>query len=404
MTLLVGLLIAAMALCAVALVMSVINLRCYRAPTDDGRELRDLVSVCVPARNEEKNLRACVEGLLAQRGASVEVLVYDDQSTDATPTILADLASRDARVRLVATRPLPPGWNGKQHACWRMAQEAKGRWLLFTDADVRFAPGAVRAALIAASRRADLGLVSTFPRQITGTLAEKTIVPMIFFILFSYLPFPRMRRTKDPSASAGCGQFLFVRRDAYDASGGHQGFKDSMHDGIRLPRAVRRAGFATDLFHAGDSVSCRMYVGLAQTWRGFAKNAYEGLGSLGLLAFVTIAHAIGQVLPWLVLAWSALGALGAGSLGLVERTPTSRELTLAGVAAGLALVQRLVLASSLSTSVLGALLHPLGVVLMTTIQWHSFILHATGRRSWRGRTQVPEASPVGSAGPGEGLV
>jgi hypothetical protein len=226
---------------------------------------------------------------------------------------------------------------------------------------------------------------------------------MIFFILFSYLPFPRMRNTKDPSASAGCGQFLFARRDAYDACGGHQGFKDSMHDGIRLPRAVRRAGFATDLFDGGPDVSCRMYDGLAQTWRGFAKNAYEGLGSVGLLVFLTVAHAVGQVLPWLVLAW-----LGAGATGLVESSPAKAEALLATCAVTLSLTQRLMLARALSTSLLGALLHPLGVVLMTAIQWHSYVLHATGRRAWRGRTHATPPPPTdartGNPSPGERLV
>ncbi|MFN7613800.1 MAG: glycosyltransferase family 2 protein, partial [Phycisphaerae bacterium] len=106
-----------------ALVMTVWNLAQYRKPIDDGRVISDLVSVCIPARNEEANIEACVRGILASTHSNVEVLVYDDQSTDRTPAILAKLAAEDSRVRIVPTKTLPDGWNGKQHACWRMAQD-----------------------------------------------------------------------------------------------------------------------------------------------------------------------------------------------------------------------------------------------------------------------------------------
>lgn len=387
MTLLLWLALIGLFFCVLALGMTLWNLTFYRVPTDDGRDLGEgeLVSVCIPARNEETNIEACVRGVLASTGARVEVLVYDDQSTDQTPAILARLCQEDARVRLVPTVPLPAGWNGKQHACWRMAQQARGRWLLFTDADVRFEPGAVRRTLLAAragtqGAEGEVPLVSTFPRQETGTVGEALVVPMIFFILFSYLPFVRMRGTKDPAASAGCGQFLCVRSDAYRAAGGHEAFRASMHDGIMLPRAVRRAGFTTDLFDATNVVRCRMYRGWGSTWRGFAKNAYEGLGSVGLLVFLTVVHLLAHVLPWVLLPLSLLGHASA-MVGM-----------LAGLCIACALTQRLVLAERTRTSVLGAALHPLGVVLMTLIQWHSFVLHVTGRRSWRGRSAGTPAS------------
>lgn len=359
------------------LIMTVWNLSLYRRPVDDGREMSELVSVCIPARNEEANIEACVRGVLASTHRNVEVLIYDDQSTDRTSAIVAKLASEDARVRVVPTKTLPDGWNGKQHACWRMANDAAGTWLLFTDADVRFAPGAVRSAMLAAHAKhptgKDIGLVSTFPRQETGSLAESLAVPMIFFILFSYLPFVRMRGTLDASASAGCGQFLLARKDAYFASGGHEAFKNSMHDGVKMPRCVRRAGFATDLFDGTDVVSCRMYRDLSSTWRGFAKNAYEGLGSVGLLVFVTIVHLLAHVLPFAV--WPLMFSF---------RVMPAVAL-IAGIAIAAGLTQRLILAERLRTSVIGAMLHPVGVMMMTLIQWHSLLLHVTGRRTWRGR-------------------
>lgn len=373
MTLLAGLMLFASMSCLGALGMAIVNLRLYRRPPEQlsPDAPRPLVSVCIPARNEQDNLEACARSILAGTYEPIELLVYDDQSTDDTPRILARLAAEDPRIRPVPVHPLPPGWAGKQHACWQMGQAAAGAWLLFTDADVRFDPRAVERTL---ALTGDAALLSTFPRQITASLGERLLVPMIFFLLLSYLPLWRMRTTTDPATSAACGQFLFVRRDAYHAIGGHAAFKDSYHDGIKMPRALRRAGYPTDLFDGQDLASVRMYRGLAQTWRGFAKNAYEGLGSLGLLVFLTFVHAVAHAGPFAVLALAGMGLVRPGA-----------ALWLAGLAAAAALAERSLLAARFRQGVLPVLLHPAGVLAMTAVQWHSWWLSATGRRAWRGR-------------------
>jgi glycosyltransferase involved in cell wall biosynthesis len=375
MTLLAGLMLFAAMSCAGALAMAIVNLRLYRRPPTrlPSDAPRPLVSVCVPARNEQDNLEACARSILAGTYDRVELLVYDDQSTDQTPRILSRLAADDPRVRAVPVQPLPPGWAGKQHACWRMGQAASGEWLLFTDADVRFDPLAVERTL-AIALSGDAALLSTFPRQITASLGERLLVPMIFFLLLSYLPLWRMRTTTDPATSAACGQFLFVRRDAYHAIGGHEAFRASYHDGIMLPRALRRAGYRTDLFDGQDLASVRMYRGFAQTWRGFAKNAFEGLGSLGLLVFLTFVHTVAHAGPFIVLALAAAGRVGSGP-----------ALWLAGAAAFAALAERALLAARFRQGVVPVLLHPVGALTMTAVQWHSWWLSVTGRRAWRGR-------------------
>jgi glycosyltransferase involved in cell wall biosynthesis len=373
-----------------ALVLGLVNMRRYRradpAPAASATA-DDLVTVCIPARNEEANIEGCVRSALASTGVEVEVLCYDDQSTDATPAILARLQAEDRRVRTAQTVPLPEGWNGKQHGCHRMAEAARGRWLLFTDADVRFAPECV-ARTLATARRSDVALLSTVPKQTTGTIAEATIIPLIHFMLLSYLPIGRMRSTLDPASSAGCGQFLFVRSDAYRAAGGHAAFKASMHDGIKMPRALRAAGFRTDLFDGTDLVVCRMYRGFLQCWRGFAKNAFEGLGSVALLVFVTVLHAVGHLLPWAFLGFAA-------ATGDASRT----EVLLALAAIAAALLQRLVFAVRFEQSILGALLHPVGVAIMTAVQWYSLYLARTGRRSWKGRVAGSGPGAVASPSP-----
>jgi glycosyltransferase involved in cell wall biosynthesis len=360
------------------------NLRLYtrtvRGDRPAARTAVPMVSVCIPARNEEANIEACVRSVLANVDVAVEVLVYDDQSTDATPAILARLVAEDARVRVVPTQPLPQGWNGKQWGCERMGQAARGQWVLFTDADVRFERDCVARTL---ARAESLGadLLSTAPRQVTGSWAEHAVIPLISFVLLSYLPMARMRATTSPAASGACGQFILARRDAWLASGGHAAFRASMHDGIKMPRAFRRAGFRTDLFDGTDLVQCRMYRGFGQVWRGFAKNAYEGLGSPVLLLFVTLLHGCAVLLPWLTLALRLAG------VAMAPWVPWVAALT---IVAGFA--QRIVLARRFAHAWASVALHPVGILMLTVIQWHSLWLHLTGRRAWKGRTAGAPAS------------
>ena len=362
---------------SIAATMTVINLGVYRraAPLGvQGQGARPTVSVCVPARNEERNIEAIVRCALANQAVDVEVLVYDDQSTDATPRILESLRREDARVRAVPTQPLPKGWNGKQWGCERMGRAARTEWLLFTDADVRLAPDCLGRA-VAEARRLDAALLSTIPREETGSPLERLVVPLIHWMLFSWLPMPRMRTTNDPATSAGCGQFLLVRSDAWEAAGGHAAFRDSMHDGIKLPRNVRRAGFHTDLYDGGESVSCRMYRNAGETWRGFTKNAYEGLGSPVVLAVFTLLEAAGILLPWI---WLPIAiARGETPLG-----PT----VLASFAVAAQLFQRTILARRFAQPWECVALHPVTIALLLAIQWRSWWLHLTKRRAWRGRT------------------
>jgi len=369
----------------VALVMTRVNLGVYgRAAPRPAASVSvgasgagPVLTICIPARNEERNVDAVVRGALANADVPLEVLVYDDQSSDRTPAILAALRGEDARVRAVTTEPLPAGWNGKQWGCERMGQAAQGQWLLFTDADVRFTPDCFARALAEAARL-DAALLSTIPREETGTFLERLVVPMIHWMLFSWLPMPRMRATNDPATSAGCGQFLLVRRDAWLAAGGHAAFRDSMHDGIKLPRNVRRAGFHTDLYDGSDTVSCRMYRSAGETWRGFTKNAYEGLGSPVVLVVFTVLEAFGILLPWI---WLPVMLLVQGT----ESMPTG-PTGLASFAIGVQIAQRRLLAKRFSQPWECWVLHPVTIVLLLAIQWRSWWLHLTKRRAWRGRT------------------
>jgi hypothetical protein len=375
---------------AQVLLVGIANIKRYRAApalaevAASTREVR--VAVCIPARNERENIEACVRSVLLSREVDVRAYVYDDESTDGTGEILARLAAEDTRVVVVPRRALPAGWNGKQHACFRMAEHGLAydpalEWFLFTDADVRFEPDAVARA-VGFAQRANAALVSTVPREVTDSVGEMLLIPLIHFVLMGYLPFGRMRATLDPAASAACGQFILVSRAAYRASGGHEGFRDSMHDGVKFPRAVRRAGLRTDLYDGTESVSCHMYRGFSQTWRGFAKNAFEGLGSLGLLIFITVWHVLGHLLPWVVITAAAAQMLTQSDASR-ERPQTA--LVLAVLAVVCALLYRALLAARFRQSWLNVPLHPISIAMLTAVQWWSLWLDRTGRRGWKGR-------------------
>ncbi|QCG95519.1 glycosyltransferase [Azospirillum sp. TSA2s] len=358
----------------------ILNLYLYRRPTA-APPLGTAVSILIPARNEEAGIAAAVEAALLSRGVEVEVVVLDDHSTDRTADIVRAIAARDPRVRLEPAPPLPPGWSGKQHACQMLAGLARHPVLLFQDADVRLSPAAARltsGALLSGGN----GLVSGFPREETGTLAEALVIPLIHFLLLGYLPMAGMRRSTDPRFGAACGQLIAVRKEAYLAAGGHAAIATSLHDGVTLPRAFRRAGQGTDLFDATGLARCRMYRGWRELWSGFSKNATEGMATPAALPVWTLLLFGGHVLPWVLLGWAALSPL------------PMAVVVMAGLAAAAGLIFRLLLAVRFRQSLVGALLHPVGILIMLAIQWSALLRARHGKPSeWRGRAYPAGPGP-----------
>jgi glycosyltransferase involved in cell wall biosynthesis len=366
--------IGALGLAAIPAVLFLLNLGRFREPAPGPDGTRPSVSVLIPARNEEGNIREAVEHALASKGVDLEVIVLDDHSEDATAEILRELAAADPRVRCEPAPNLPPGWCGKQHACWVLASLASHDVLMFVDADVHLAPDAAARAVAFLEQRG-AALVSGFPREITESLGEKLVIPLVQFILLGFLPIGRMRRYASPAYAAGCGQLIVARRHPYFQVDGHRSIRASLHDGIMLPRAFRRAGLMTDIFDATNLASCHMYGSFGKVWAGLAKNAREGLGSNATILPFTVLLLGGQVLPFLLLPWSITAAGG----------PATTVFSAA--AAGLGVLPRLIAVPRFRQSLLGALLHPLGVAALVAIQWYALIAQSLGRAAvWRGRT------------------
>lgn len=389
-----SLLLGISAVCAIfPAVVFCINLRRFQPPPPADAGKTPAISVLIPARNEEANIGPALERVLASRYVDLQVLVLDDGSTDRTADIVRGVAGRDPRVRLLGGHGLPAGWNGKQHACWTLAQQASHPLLAFLDADVRIEPDLLTRT--AAFRLAtSTALVSGFPRLITVTWLEKLLLPLIHFVLLGFLPMGAMRRTTRPSVAAGCGQFFLADRDAYFASAGHNAIRETMHDGLLLPRTFRRAGFRTDIADITTLASVRMYENASTVWQGLAKNATEGLGSPGKIVPLSAILLLGQVMPGpiagcLILAGLLMKVLhGAPGMALGIPEPRVALLWTFGYCAVLfaSYLPRLLAVRRFRQPLSSALLHPLGVFVLLVLQWYALARKVFGKPvGWRQR-------------------
>ena len=353
--------------------MIISNLKSYLPPPSLNKLLTPQISILIPARNEEGGIEAAIRSALATENAEVEVVVLDDHSEDNTPAIVSRVALLDSRVRLENAPELPSGWCGKQHACHVLSQRARYGYLLFQDADVRLKKDCA-PRLVAFMEASKAELVSGIPWQETGTWSEKMLIPLIHFMLLCFLPIKRMRLFSSPVLAAGCGQLFLAKKHSYEAMGGHTAIKQSLHDGITLPRAYRNNGMMTDLCDVTELAECRMYRGFGQVWFGLAKNATEGMAKPFLLTLFTIFLLVGQVIPF-------------GILGFVCYFESSWGLRLGSVlSVCFAYRARFIAKVAFRQSLFGALMHPFGILMLIAIQWYALIRQGIGKPSgWKGR-------------------
>ncbi len=332
-----------------------------------------LVSVLVPARDEVHNIEACIGSLLMQDYPNYEVIALNDDSTDATGAILDRLAQRNARLRVIHNRqPLPPGVNGKSRACQLLAEQARGEWLLFADADTVHRADSIRAG-VARALGLNVALFSAIPRQVMGSWGERLFTPAGFALIYNFVSPWRiyLERKPRPFNAAAIGQYLLVRRDAYFASGGHDAIRDQILDDVAMGRLFKQRGQRIALGD-GDWVSCRMYRGFREMAAGFSKNAFSILnGSLVMSAVFIIACVALFLLP--------LAALIASAVVSTMNWPAVAAVVL--TAANLALVNR-----RIGQPLWVALLYPLQIIVGIGVLLNSIRWRYTGRARWKGRT------------------
>jgi glycosyltransferase involved in cell wall biosynthesis len=333
------------------------------------------VSVIVPARNEDASLRACLESLISQPGIEFEIIVVDDGSTDGTRAIAESFAG----VRVIEPGPLPPGWTGKNNAVTAGARQARGGWLLFTDADTVHKPGSLaRAVAEAEQHRADL--LSYSPEQEVYGFWEKAIMPVIFAELAcTYRP-SEVSDPRSPAAAAN-GQYLLITRSAYDAVGGHAAIATTLLEDVTLARAVKASGRTIFFRFGGDAVRTRMYRTLPQLIEGWTKNLVLLFPHPGRLAlrrlFDFFAAIIGYAIA--IFAWRRGSAL----VAFVVATMTCVFM--------LFLLRRIRQAHFPWDATALAFL---GLPLFSYLLLRSKFSYRRGKVSWKGRTYAGESVPM----------
>ncbi len=248
----------------------------------DQPEKPPLVSVIVPARNEEQNIADCLHSLLEQGSGieiavetAVEIIVADYGSEDKTAAIVAQIAAdkpHGKHVKLVSVPPLPQGWVGKNHALHAGVRHSRGEWLLFTDADTLHVAGKL-PAVIERAQREDLSLLSFSPRQEVRTWWERAVIPALYEQLAKLYPYERVNDPAD-SAAAANGQYILFRREAYFVMGGHEAVRDAVLEDVELARRTKQAGFRIWFGPGEGIVSTRMYRCFGEMWEGWTKNLF----------------------------------------------------------------------------------------------------------------------------------
>ena len=343
-----------------------------------------MISICIPARNEERNIRACVEAALNQTHANFEVVVLDDRSTDATAKILHSI--QDDRLIVVSGSDLPSGWAGKPYALQQASVRARGEWLCFIDSDTFLTPEALTSVYAkAVETEADLLTIMTF--QVTATFWERAVLPLVMTALsVGFSP----RKVNDPKRKDAIanGQFIFIKRSVYDAIGGYAGIRDQIVEDKAISEKVKWGGYRLVVADGRQVARTRMYTSLAEMWEGWTKNIYLGLrdqpglmvlGAFGAFCLVVAALVL-PIWPVLGLTWYLHGGGWMGIAVIAE----------AVIVWGVLVSARAVVAHNMGIPPWYALTTPLGAAVFAAMMFTSTWKVLSGQGvTWRGRKYKP---------------
>ena len=322
-----------------------------------------LVSILIPARNEEDTIAELLHSILQQSYSHYELFVLDDQSDDQTCSVVESLSKKNQKINLLRGKPLPAGWVGKNWACSQLAQQASGKVLLFLDADVRLSAHALEAALYHMGKN-EVVMLSCFPTQKIGSLGEWLIVPLMNWLLLSLLPLKAVSLPYK-SLTAVNGQFILFDKSAYNAIGGHKAVFDQVVEDMEIARKFKEDKYRIMTLLGHDSITCTMYKGFKEAYRGFSKNFYPGfnvapLTFICILAVLILVYFVPFILVffnshfiWLIL----IMLLGRFLVSLLSR----------------------------QNPLINVLLHPLQMIAMFTIGVNSLYWTLKGKGVWKGR-------------------
>ncbi len=354
-------LIAALFLLAIALLNAIF----WPKPRPSSQIYEGEVSLLIPARNEEANLPDCLRSVLKQGDVIREVLIYNDHSTDGTESVINHFAECDAKVRSIYVLPLEPGWCGKNFACWQLAKVASGKWLLFVDADARLTADAV-ARMVEEMNRRQLKMLSCWPGLELRSFWERTLMPMLNFVVFATFPSLLSLTLDNPSLGLAHGACLMFDRESYEQIGGHSAVRDQIFEDTRLAQLWRERGRRSLCLDGQDTVRVRMYSSFAEIWLGFQKNFFPAFKREASFWLFLIFHFTVFLLPFV---W------------MVFRPGIQIAL-----AAFVVLAIRLVLILRFRQPTWSVLLHPVAEGILIALGLSSWLKCKTGKGvGWKGR-------------------
>ncbi len=331
----------------------------------------DSVSVLIPARNEANNLPACLETVIEQGSVISEILVYNDHSTDNTSQVINAYSARSPKVKLVTVVPILSGWSGKNFACAQLAKAAKREWVLFIDADARLTPNAVNRMLSEAKIR-QVTFLSCWPELKMQTLAEKLLMPLLNFVVFSIYPsWLALIKRPEFEFNAGLGlahgACMLFERNSYEQFGGHEKVKGEIFEDTRIAQLWRADGKAGACLDGQEIVYLRMYSSFTEIWSGFQKNIYPAFTQEYNFWLFLSVHIFVFFYPFV------------GILLYKSSLPLIASL--------LVLLTRIMLVIRFRHSLLSVLFHPLGEFILILLGLSSWWRCKTGRGVvWKGRT------------------
>jgi chlorobactene glucosyltransferase len=285
-----------------------------------------LVSIFAPAKDEEKTIERCLRSLLQQESVKFELFAVDDRSTDRTPELVQKMADQDQRLKLIQIKELPPGWTGKCNALQQAQAHGKGDWLLFVDADTIHHPRCIATALEYATKN-NVDLLSLLPALEAASFWEGVVQPFAASCLIVLYPLARVNDPTDKDHAFANGQFILIRRSAYDAIGGHESVRDKFLEDVNMARQIRNTGLSLNVAVAPELFATRMYASLASIIKGWSRILYSGLDHrLSRLAILTALIIVFSVTAY-------VAVLGAGLLWLLGYgCPFTRTIFFLGLA------------------------------------------------------------------------
>jgi chlorobactene glucosyltransferase len=340
------------------------------------------VSIIIPARNEERNISRCLSSVLSNDYPAFDVVVVDDRSSDRTSGIVESLAREDKRVTLVKGGQLPAGWVGKNFAIYQGIRQASGEWLLFTDADTCHSPQVLRQTLSFAIDNG-IDMVTIMPHLECDTFWEKVVQPVVIGMILTFYP-PFLVNDPKSKVCIANGQFILIRRDVYDAIGGHQRIKDRIIDDQAICENVKGSGFRVKCLLATELMTTRMYTNLREIWFGWSKSCFVALkASLIRVCFCICFIIATGVLPFVTLVFSAI-LIASGNASRTFLVIFWLSLLIFAVILTIRLLYgRKIFRMSATYS----LSYPLGALMLTAIVLYSAFHGTLGRGAvWKGRT------------------